>query len=347
MNQLNSYDKFPNVFYGKYQVWQLSPIEMDELLNNGWYRQDRHVSTTIGRMVDRQWKPIVFVRIALKDLVWKKKLRKRMRTNLNLFEVHIRPFVPRVELDQLWYTYKTKVHNWRRVVPLADHLSKGLPPDAFNTFELCVRYNGQLVAFSIFDKGEKSIASLEAAYDVNFKKYSLGIFTMLQEIEYCKEENMDYYYPGFYPKDSPMFDYKLRPGNVEFYDSRLGKWRKWESFDEKDWLLIEVLEKLQMVQHEVEKVFTCRLKAFNHFAYPNEKPTPLSYNFLLELRNIGNFLGNPPYKVAWDPIKERYLLFYLPDVPAYESNATIIHSFTPMIFGGYFDDLSDLIAALK
>ena len=340
-------DRFPNVFYAKYQVWQLTPKGMDKMLANGWQRQDRHVTTTIGRLVDRQWKPIVMVRIAVKDLVWKKKLRKRLRTNSSLFEYTIRPFVARNELDQLWYNYKTKIHGWKRVVPLAEHLFRGLPAEEFNTYELTVHHKEKLVAFSIFDRGEKSLASIEAAYDVNFKKYSLGIFTMLLEIEYCKKKQIEYYYPGFYPKDSPMFDYKLRPGNVEFFDKKQSRWRDWGSFEEKDWLFLEVLSKLQFFQSHIKDTYTCTLKAFNHFAYPDQKPSALSYNFLLELRKPANPFTNAPYKVSWDPIKERYLLFYENNVPTYESNAKIIHPFTPMAFAGHFENATVLTNTIR
>ena len=250
------------------------------------------------------------LRIALHHFTWKKRLRKILRKNSSRFEVKIRPFVPRSEVEDLWQSFKTKVHHWKEVPNLANHLYNGLETSSFHTHEVAVYDQGELVAFSLFDRGHRSIASLEAAYDQRYKKYSLGLFTMLAELEYCMDQAMDYYYPGFYAKDSSMFEYKLRPGNVEFYCYRMSKWKPWNALNTKDWVLDEVFANLHRVDVMLNKMgFLSSVKSFKKINYPRYAYSLSNYDFL----TVGEFKdGNSNrhfIQVAWDPYLNKYLLF--------------------------------------
>lgn len=301
---------FPTVFFARYQVWQLTPLEIDEMLLNGYFRSDLHVHSTLARFVDNAWRPSLMVRISLNDFHWKKSLRKLFRRNNELFEIKIRPFEPRKEIDELWQKFKTEIHQWSLVPDLTFHLFRGNYSTAFQTWEVSVYEKGKLIAFSIFDKGQKSIASLEAAYDPNFRKYSLGIFTMLTEISFCLSNGMDFYYPGFYPKGTPMFDYKLRPGNVQFYRPRERKWYPWEAIQEKDWLLGQIFERLRDAKELLQNYgFHHSIKVFNITNYPGQVPTVTDYNILLAEDVAPEKSSSPTLRVAWDPFKESYLLF--------------------------------------
>jgi arginine-tRNA-protein transferase len=47
---------------------------------------------------------------------------------------------------------------------------------------------------------------------------SLGILTMLKEIEYATMNGMKYYYPGYAYQTPSMYDYKKRFSALESYD---------------------------------------------------------------------------------------------------------------------------------
>ncbi len=301
---------FLPVFFARYQVRNLTPAQTDDLLANGWFRNDLHVYSTLGRYIDNEWKPCLMLRVCLNGFQWKKRLRKILRLGGQKFEVKICPFVPRPAIETLWQEYKSKVHHWGSVPSLAQHLFKGQLPSDFNTYEVGVYFENRLVAFSIFDKGSVSAASLEAAYDVQFSKYSLGIYTMLLEIEYCINQNKDYYYPGFYPRNSPMFDYKLRPGGIEFFRLKKGQWVSWEERESSDWLLDEVFRKLRLLQHELHGDFVNgSIKAFNKINYPTGNITLSDYNFLLVLERRLDDGSLEVYQIAWDVLKDKFILF--------------------------------------
>ena len=150
---------------------------------------------------------------------------------------------------------------------------------------------------------------MEAAYDVAFGKYSLGIFTMLVEIRYCIEQGMAYYYPGFYPKGSSMFDYKLRPGQIEFFRPKEEKWLPWSVCRKEDWLLDEVFKRLKEVNMLLlGHGFKSSIKVFNITNFPSSVPTVSGYNFLV----VGEYLVGESaisIKIAWDPFKGSFLMF--------------------------------------
>ncbi|HFA48399.1 MAG TPA: GNAT family N-acetyltransferase [Bacteroidetes bacterium] len=301
---------FRPVFFARYPVERLSPAQVDALLANGWFRTGLHVQSTLGRFVDQSWKPCLMLRISLKTLSWKKKLRKIMRRNGEMFEVKIRPFAPSAEVERLWQDFKTGVHKWKNVPNLSLHLFRGREPSAFNSWEVCIYKNGKLVAFSVFDKGGRSIAGLEAAYDVAYRKYSLGIYTMLVEMELGMEEGLSYYYPGFYPKDSPMFGYKMRTGNVEFYRLRENTWLPWEEHRAADWLLDEVFDQLKALGSRFARdKHSATVKVFQKNNYPGQQVKLSDFNFLLVVKEVVSNGMPKVVQVAWCPLRKKYYLF--------------------------------------
>ncbi len=229
---------------------RLTPAGIDNMLANGWFRSGLEVHSNYVRWVENQDRSCQMLRLPLKDFTWKKRLAELMRRNGRLFQVKIRPFTFSLEKERVWCKYKNQVHHFAKPLPLHFLLfgEENVSPRIFNSWEVVVYHGENLAAFSIFDRGHKSIASLEAAYDPAYRQFTLGIYTMLLEIEFGIKEGMAYYYPGFIPKDVPKFEYKLRPGNLEFFRLREKKWLPWESLTPDDWLYDEMVGRLNCLQ---------------------------------------------------------------------------------------------------
>lgn len=303
---------FPPVTYARFPVEKLSPEEIDELLAVGWFRNDLNVYTTVTRFVEGEWKSCLMLRIPLKSLVWKKRLRKLLRRNAREFDVSIKPFVPRPVVEKIWQDFKTKVHNWGHVPRIGQHLFKGRLPANFNTWEVGVYHKNRLVAFSIFDRGATSLASLEAAYHPDFQRFSLGLYTMLLEIEFGKTQNMNWYYPGFYPKDTSMFDYKFRTGNVEFFRLKNQCWLPWEEAAPSDWLYDEMKSKLEAVQAILMgRQIKVSFRKTIHTNIPSEESEASDHNVFLELltHQTGGHVHRT--RVVWDVLKRHYEVYSL------------------------------------
>lgn len=301
---------FPPVQYAHFPIKSLSLQEQDELLANGYFRNGLNLYSSLGRYVSGSWRPNLMLRIPLESFVWKKRSRKIMRRNDRHFEVKVELLRPRDEVEDLWYLFKKKIHKWESIGRVTDYLLRGLPADNFNTHELSVYHEGKLVAFSIFDMGANSIASLEAAYHPDFRQHSLGYYTMLKELEFAMEKKLSFYYPGFYPKGLSMFEYKLRPGGVEFFRLKENKWLTWESVNEEDWLAETVESRLFLLKTFLEqKGLQCQFLRQFHANVPSNVRKVGDHQIFLELIKRNGNEKCQRIKIGFDILLEKYEVF--------------------------------------
>lgn len=308
--------EFPPLFHARYPVERLGPRQIDEMLANGWFRNGLEVYISSVRFMGAAgWNSSLMLRVPLGDFSWKKRLAKLLRRNGERFRFEIRPFSQTPDKEALWQNFKRKIHRWQFIPPLHAHLLRGQPAENFNTWELCVYLEKRLVAFSVFDQGIQSIASLEAAYDPAFSKYSLGIYTMLLEIDFGIREGFSFYYSGFLPRGDAMFEYKLRPGGVEFF--RLGeqKWLPAEQIQPDDWLLEVVAGRIDQLRLALEPAKIQVGLGFGQFEHlPNGSPAVGDFNLLGVVPGMKNH-GQVHFFVAWDPVALDYKMFEASTTP--------------------------------
>ena len=86
------------------------------------------------------------------------------------------------------------------------------------TFNMDYRLNGKLIAVGVVDKGEGALSSNYFYYDISDDslKRSLGVFSVIQEIEACRGNlfdgalKSDLYYLGYYIADCKKMNYKIQ-----------------------------------------------------------------------------------------------------------------------------------------
>jgi arginine-tRNA-protein transferase len=73
-----------------------------------------------------------------------------------------------------------------------------------------VRYSlgGRLVAWSILDFGARSASSVYHAFDPDVSARSMGVFSVVAEIELCRKLGLHWYYLGLYVGDCKALAYK-------------------------------------------------------------------------------------------------------------------------------------------
>ena len=67
------------------------------------------------------------------------------------------------------------------------------------------------------------MSSIYGIFDPDETTASLGIFTMLKEIEYTVNHGKTHYYHGYAYEGSSFYDYKKRFSALEMYDWN-GRW---------------------------------------------------------------------------------------------------------------------------
>jgi arginyl-tRNA--protein-N-Asp/Glu arginylyltransferase len=82
----------------------------------------------------------------------------------------------------------------------------------------------RMVAASFLDLGMAAVSSVYGIFDPSESHRSLGIFTMLKELEYAAELGCRMYYHGYACQEPSPYDYKKRFAGLEFYDWE-GNWR--------------------------------------------------------------------------------------------------------------------------
>ena len=119
-----------------------------------------------------------------------------------------------------------------------------------------------------------------------------------------------------------MFNYKLRPGHAEFFRLKDRTWLPFDRLEPRDWMYHEVLEKLKALKEYFQDIpslmFTIGI--FRFLNRPGNHPKMTDYNVLLSIDCKPGSPYKSRIKVAWDPGRELYILFFNPP----ESNAGIL-----------------------
>lgn len=200
----------------------LTPKQLDELLEKGWFRMHESVFTTHYYMREGKLLSTVWLRSPLKEYRFSKGQRKRLRSMHRRYDIRITPLRLGEEHEQL-YTKYYEVAKGKRSNCIADILGDASEL-VFQTRQLEIRDQGKLIGFSIFDIGLNSLQSILGIYDPEYATDSLGVMTMLLEVEFAIQNQFHFYYIGYFTPNCSAFDYKLRLGNLEFYNPDTERW---------------------------------------------------------------------------------------------------------------------------
>ncbi len=208
----------------------LSSAEVDAFLAQGWFRMRQSMFTCRFVMSDGYLRSTVWLRFPLHTGMWKKSLRRVLHRNDALFDVSLRPLVIDAEKEDLYAVYRDNFPgDLSPDVESVLYDDKG--KDIFRTLCFEVRQDGRLVAFSFFDTGIESVASIIGVYDPDLSKYGLGFYTMLLEARFGQETGRTWFYPGYIAPGCQAFDYKLRMGAPEAWNAELARWEAYTPVD--------------------------------------------------------------------------------------------------------------------
>ena len=167
----------------------VTPAQLDMLLADGW----RHFGTHFFRynlgVYEDEIRRVLPLRIRLVDVKLSKSQRRVLKKNSDL-DVSIQPINITSETHDLFERHKQR---FKSGVPssIYDFLSMDAGPT--KGLEVSVRCEGKLRAVSFFDVGNTSVSSIYGIFEPTETSRSLGIFTILKEIEYAVENGKEFY----------------------------------------------------------------------------------------------------------------------------------------------------------
>ncbi len=189
---------------------------LDTLLANGW----RHFGTYFFRyninVYQGQFCKVIPLRIDLQKFTFSKSQQKIWKKNQDL-DTHIQPIQINQDVVDLFEKHKTK---FKENIPesIYTFLSSCPAQVPCAAVEIGVYKADKLVAMSFLDLGRESVSSIYGMYDFEWANRSLGIYTMLLEIDFALKTNRRYYYHGYCFDIPSFYDYKKKFNGLQGFD---------------------------------------------------------------------------------------------------------------------------------
>lgn len=208
-----------------FHLESISPEELDILLSQGW----RHFGTYFFRLEssflesNNEFLPVKVIplRIFLPHFQLSKSQRKILRKN-EQFSIKRQLVSLNPKKHLLFEKHALRFSEHSRPMSLYNFLSETPDSTPLPTYEIEVWDKEKLVACSFVDITPKAFSSIYAMFDTDYLEHSLGIFTLLKEIEWAKELGKTYLYLGYAYDRNSFYDYKKRFSALEKL--------QWESF---------------------------------------------------------------------------------------------------------------------
>ncbi len=201
----------------------LSPEDLDARLAAGWFRSGPMMVRSDLLCLDHRVRGLVNLRLPLDDHRHRRSHRRTLRRAREHFRCEIGEARVDAERRRLYREMKPRFMSF--VSSELEPLVLGRGPHPFDSYECAVYEDDRLVAVSYFDLGREGMVSQLGLYDPAYRRFGLGTYTMLEEIEFGIERGMRFYYPGYVVPGVPAFDYKTRLGDVQYLDGS-GRWRR-------------------------------------------------------------------------------------------------------------------------
>ncbi len=207
----------------EFYTQKVSPSVMDSLLADGW----RHFGARFFRnnlgFYQNEIRRVLPLRIRLSDFAFSKSQRRVFRKNQDL-QIVIRPIEITAEKKILFERHRQR---FKQDAPLSiyDFFDRSASKIPCETQEVCVYEEELLLAASFFDVGETAISSIYGIFAPEEQRRSLGILTMLAEIDFALKKGKRFYYHGYCYEGNSFYDYKKRFSALETFDWN-GEWKK-------------------------------------------------------------------------------------------------------------------------
>jgi arginyl-tRNA--protein-N-Asp/Glu arginylyltransferase len=226
----------------------LGPEELDQYLEQGWFRMGQTIFTTNFLNLKNEFYSAIWLRIVLSEFEGDLKQQKLKKINAG-FRVDFRQASITPEKEELFVRYRHSI-SFDASSSLHHLLFGNETYSIYTTQEINVYDGEKLIAVGFFDLGRKSAAGISSFYDPTYKKHTLGKYLIYLKIEYCKNHGFDFFYPGYFAPGYKLFDYKLDIGKsaLQYLQLSTGKWKSIHEFTEDDNALRVMREKLQMIK---------------------------------------------------------------------------------------------------
>lgn len=205
----------------EFSAAQVTPAQLDDLLANGWRHFGPHFFRYNLGIYNDEIRRIIPLRIRLSEFRLSKSQKRVLSRNKDV-AVRIEPVDITSEVKVLFHRHKRR---FKQHPPdsLYSFISEDPALEPSTTFQQSVRMDDRLLAAGFFDIGENAVSGIYTSFEPDERRRSLGIFTILKEIEYAMLNGKEFYYQGYCYSGSSFYDYKKLFHGTEGFDWN-GNW---------------------------------------------------------------------------------------------------------------------------
>ena len=161
-------------------------------------------------------------RIPVDGFVPNRRFRRVLRTNADI-EIRIEPAVDDRATYALYDRYISLRHRDGDMYPPSiDQFRSFLFASWSETRFVSSYLDDRLVAIAVTDVLEEGLSAIYTFFEPDLVSRSLGVFSILQQIELCRRIGAPYLYLGYWIKESPKMRYKADYKPIEVYTD--GRW---------------------------------------------------------------------------------------------------------------------------
>ncbi|MCW3090257.1 MAG: arginyl-tRNA--protein arginylyltransferase, partial [Ferruginibacter sp.] len=274
----------------------------------GWFRMRQTIFTTHFLHFNQRFYSAIWLRVKLDDSIYDKKFQTLSRLN-KAFKTEIKKSSNRGITSQhetLFQLYRQSL-SFEISPSLQELLLGNQEHNRFSSYEVNLYDGNTLIAAGFFDMGEKTAAGITCIYHPAYKKYSLGKYLMYLKMDFCRQHQLEYFYPGYMVPGYKAFDYKLEVGknSLEYLQLSSGQWVPYSASSPAISPLQEMIEQLTVLQ-------TCLSK--------NKIPHPILYYRFFEVNLDPYYYGDelfdyPVFLYCFPPPNASFYSMIVYDVP--------------------------------
>lgn len=201
---------------------RLLPLEFDELLAQG----DRRAGVLLYRTECASCHACEPLRLPVAEFQPTKSQRRSQRKNE---DVRLVVGPPRATPDRLALYNRHRLERGLAKSPDPighDEYRFQYVSSCVDTREVDYLVGDRLIAFSILDVGAQAASSVYHCFDPDESRRSMGVFSVLAELELCREWGLDWYYLGLWAGECDSLRYKTSYHPHERL--RDGVWHRYE-----------------------------------------------------------------------------------------------------------------------
>lgn len=184
--------------------------DLDFFLSIGWYPMGQSIFTTshLYKKDDKNPPRVHWLRYSIEDISERKSHRRIRRKNSDLSVRIMESFEHNPSIDDLYQRYFSSIDfpGYPNVENATYHANG---ENIYTSKAILISKEDRLLACGIYHIGSKALCSILHFFDPDFKKRSLGKYLILLTLDYCRENRISYYYPGYIIEGNPKMDYKL------------------------------------------------------------------------------------------------------------------------------------------